>query len=157
MNEASIQTAIDMFRHTLSHVKDAVMAKVDANRISARLGDNFETVNSPISISLDFYVLEHSGDDDVGVCLSVSFQNHMPVLGGLKQMRSNELYAYADLFYEAGGQISNFGIVRLDIEDPGFKEKLSYVSNAIALYLESQIPIVVEKLNECLDKEGNRS
>ena len=55
---------------------------------------------------LQFFILKDDPEKNHSACLSVNFQNHEPVIGGLKSRKPNELYVYADLNYDEGGQIS---------------------------------------------------
>lgn len=105
------QSAVEKFTKALNEIEDVVL-KLGKEKVTARFEGNFETVNSPVSMHLEFFVLKGDPEKEHGACLSVEFQNHEPVVGGLKLRKPNELYVYADLSYSEGGQISNFGMVK---------------------------------------------
>lgn len=157
MKTTGMQLAIEILKNTLSEVNDSVMKRVNGRKIKSRLEENVETVNSPISMILEFFIIEHNLEDDQGVCLSVVFQNHKPIVGGLQDRNSNELFAYADMSYLVGENLSNFGIVRLSTDASDYRQRLEEIVNCITLYFKSQVPVIVDKLNECEVSLQNRS
>jgi hypothetical protein len=146
--DKNIQSAVEKLTKALYEIESIVLEQVDKEKVKARLDGNFETVNSPVSMHLQFFILKDDPEKNDGVCLSVNFQNHEPVIGGLQSRKQNELHVYADLSFAEGGQISNFEIVRLATDAVDYNRKLEVVTESILLYLKSQVPVILSKLSE---------